>query len=52
MSQPQQKGYKIEIGCYGSITVEAPTKEECIELFKETIAIQSKAKSPLQDAIR
>ncbi len=31
----RDKNYRIDIGAYGSICVEAPTKEECIELFRE-----------------
>lgn len=27
--------YRIDIGAYGSIGIEAPTKEEFLELFKE-----------------
>ncbi len=27
--------YRIDLGAYGSICVEAPNKEECLELFKE-----------------
>jgi hypothetical protein len=29
------KKYRIYIGAYGSICIEAPTKKECLELFKE-----------------
>jgi len=30
-----RKKYRIDIGAYGSIGIEAPTKEECLGLFKE-----------------
>ena len=29
------KKYRIDIGAYGSICIEAPTKESILELFKE-----------------
>jgi len=38
MSQGEERDKRknrIDIGAYGSIGVEAPTKEECLELFKE-----------------
>ncbi|MCW4024591.1 MAG: hypothetical protein NWF01_06105 [Candidatus Bathyarchaeota archaeon] len=44
------KKYRIDIGAYGSIAVEAPTKEECIELFKEVT--QTKRESRIDEAIR
>jgi hypothetical protein len=31
----KDKSYRIDVGAYGSICVEAPTKEECLELFRE-----------------
>ena len=34
-SEGEDKKYRIDIGAYGSIGIEAPTKEECLELFKE-----------------
>jgi len=34
-SEIEDKKYRIDIGAYGSIGIEAPTKEECLELFKE-----------------
>lgn len=37
-------------GAYGSIGVEAPTKEECLELFKEVT--RTKRESSLDEAIR
>jgi hypothetical protein len=36
MSQNEEKRKcGIDIGIYGSIGIEAPTKEKCLELFKE-----------------
>jgi hypothetical protein len=31
----KERNYRIDIGAYGSICIEAPTKEECLELFRE-----------------
>ena len=31
----RDRNYGIDIGAYGSICIEAPTKEECLELFRE-----------------
>ena len=31
----RDRNYRIDIGAYGSICIEAPTKEECLELFRE-----------------
>ncbi len=42
--------YRIDIGAYGSIGVEAPTKEECLELFKEVT--KTKRDSRIDEAIR
>ena len=54
MSQNNEEGnrrkYRIDIGAYGSIGVEAPTKEECLELFKEVT--RTKRESSLDQAIR
>jgi hypothetical protein len=50
MSQEERKKYRIDIGAYGSIGIEAPTKEECIELFKEVT--KTKRSSQLDQAIR
>jgi len=44
------KNYRIDIGAYGSIGIEAPTKEECLELFKEVTRI--KRFSSIDEAIR
>lgn len=54
MSQDDERGegkkYRIDIGAYGSIGVEAPTKEECLELFKEVT--RTRRDSKLDEAIR
>jgi hypothetical protein len=46
----REKNYKIDIGAYGAISVEAPTKEECLDLFKEVT--KTKQVSKLDEAIR
>lgn len=50
MSVKNEKNYRIDIGAYGAISVEAPSKEECLELFKEVTSI--KRESKLDEAIR
>jgi hypothetical protein len=45
-----KRKYRIDIGAYGSIGVEAPTKEECLELFKEVT--RTKRTSRIDEAIR
>ncbi len=53
MSQEERSDrgkYKIDIGAYGSIGIEAPTKEECIELFKEVT--RTRRDSRIDEAIR
>lgn len=55
MTKAEDKGdsrrkYRIDIGAYGSIGVEAPTKEECLELFKEVT--RTKRDCKLDEAIR
>jgi len=51
MSQSEEKRkYRINIGAYGSIEIEAPTKEECLELFKE--ATKTKRDQRIDEAIR
>lgn len=45
-----RRKYRIDIGAYGSIGIEAPTKEECLELFKEVT--RTKRDSKLDEAIR
>ncbi len=44
------KKYRIDIGAYGSIGIEAPTKEECLELFKEVT--RTRRDSRIDEAIR
>ena len=48
--EENRKKYRIDIGAYGSIGIEAPTKEECLELFKEVT--RTKRESSLDQAIR
>jgi len=51
MSQNDDKRkYRIDIGAYGSIGIEAPTKEEYLELFKEVT--RTKRDSKIDEAIR
>jgi len=42
--------YRIDIGAYGSISIEAPTKKECLELFKEVT--QTRRNSKIDEALR
>jgi hypothetical protein len=46
----RDKNYRIDIGAYGSICIEAPTKEECLELFKEVTS--TKRNQRIDEAIR
>jgi hypothetical protein len=46
----ERRKYRIDIGAYGSIGVEAPTKKECLELFKEVT--RTKRDSKIDEAIR
>jgi hypothetical protein len=46
----ERRKYRIDIGAYGSIGIEAPTKEECLELFKEVT--KTKRDSRIDEAIR
>jgi hypothetical protein len=46
----ERKNYRIDIGAYGSIGIEAPTKDECLELFKEVT--RTKRHSSIEEAIR
>ncbi|MCW4002817.1 MAG: hypothetical protein NWE95_02765 [Candidatus Bathyarchaeota archaeon] len=46
----ERNSYRIDIGAYGSICIEAPTKEECLELFKEVTS--TKRESRIDRAIR
>jgi hypothetical protein len=51
MSQNDDKRkYRIDIGAYGRIGIEAPTKEECLELFKEVT--RTKRDQRIDEAIR
>jgi hypothetical protein len=45
-----RRNYRIDIGAYGSIGIEAPTKDECLELFKEVT--RTKRYSSIDEAIR
>jgi len=42
--------YQIDIGAVGSICIEAPTKKECLELFKEVT--RTRRNSKIDEAIR
>ena len=42
--------YRIDIGAYGSICIEAPTKKECLELFEEVT--QTRRNSKIDEALR
>jgi len=46
----RDRSYRIDIGAYGSIGIEAPTKEECLELFQEVTS--TKRKQAIDEAIR
>ncbi len=46
----REKNYRIDIGAYGSICIEAPTKEECLELFREVTS--TKREQRIDEAIR
>jgi NTP pyrophosphatase (non-canonical NTP hydrolase) len=46
----KDRNYRIDIGAYGSIGIEAPTKEECLELFQEVTS--TKRKQSIDEAIR
>jgi hypothetical protein len=46
----ETRKYRIDIGAYGSIGVEAPTKKECLELFKEVT--RTRRDSKIDEAIR
>ena len=46
----ERRKYRIDIGAYGSIGIEAPTKEECLALFKEVT--KTKRDSRIDEAIR
>jgi hypothetical protein len=46
----ERRKYRIDIGGYGSIGIEAPTKGECLELLKEVT--KTKRDSRIDEAIR
>ncbi|MFA5571881.1 MAG: hypothetical protein GX799_04010 [Crenarchaeota archaeon] len=46
----KERNYRIDIGAYGSICIEAPTKEECLELFREVTSTKQKLR--IDEAIR
>jgi hypothetical protein len=46
----RERNYRIDIGAYGSICIEAPTKEECLELFREVTSTKQKLR--IDEAIR
>ncbi len=48
--EPNRKKYRIDIGAYGSIGIEAPTKKECLELFNEVT--KTKRDQKIDEAIR
>ena len=50
IEREEDRKYRIDIGAYGSIAIEAPTKEECLELFKEVT--RTKRDSKIDEAIR
>jgi hypothetical protein len=50
IKERNEKSYRIDIGAYGAICVEAPTKEECLELFKEVTS--TKREQKIDEAIR
>ena len=45
----ERRKYRIDIEAYGSIGIEAPTKEECLELFKE--ATKTKRDLKIDEAV-
>jgi len=45
-----ERKYRIDVGAYGSISVEAPSKKECLELFMEVT--RTRRDSKLDEAIR
>jgi hypothetical protein len=50
IEEKEKQKYRIDIGAYGSIGIEAPTKEECLELFKEVT--RTKRDMKIDEAIR
>jgi hypothetical protein len=49
LSENKSQAYKIAYNQNG-IAVEAPTKQECIDLFNEASKVRTK--SPIEEAIR
>lgn len=49
-TKDDNRKYRISIGAYGSIEVEAPSKEDAIDLFKEVT--RTKTSYKLDEAIR
>jgi hypothetical protein len=45
-----RRKYRISIGAYGSIDIEAPSKEDALDLFKEVT--KTRTRSQLDEAIR
>ncbi len=50
IERKERNNYRIDIGAYGSICIEAPTKEECLELFREVTS--TKREQRIDEAIR
>lgn len=50
MADESKLKYSISVGAYGSVTVEAPTKDECVALFDAVT--KTKKVSQLDEAIR
>lgn len=46
----ESRKYRISIGAYGSIEIEAPSKKDAIDLFKEVT--KTKTSYKLDEAIR
>ena len=46
----REGNYRIDIGAYGSIAIEAPTKKECLELFREVTS--TKRQQRIDEAIK
>jgi hypothetical protein len=50
MPETNPPRYRIEVPSTGGIVVEAPTKDECLELYKEASKLPQKSR--LDEAIR
>lgn len=46
----RERCYRIDVGAYGSVCIEAPTKEECLELFREVTSTRRQQR--IDEAIR